>query len=130
MLGREAQLYAITRDGALNQYPNVAVFQEEQMPSGGALSNPNDKAVVQQLEDKMIEAYGKGLIVHKCKAGGYVDLMRKMLRPVHVSALAQAVDEYSVAELDLGYNQLGAEGAARLAEALSSGKMQTVTTLR
>ena len=130
MLGREAQLYAIARDGALNQYPKVEVVNEKDMPSGGALSNPNDKAVVQQLEDKMIEAYGKGMVVHKCKAGGEVNLQSKMLRAVHVNALAQAADENSVTELNLWGNQLGVEGAARLAEALQSGKLKTVTTLR
>ena len=129
MLGRKVELYAILRDGALKQYPKVTVTREKDMPSGGALSNPNDKAVVQQLEDKMIEAYGKGLIVHKCKAGGKVDLDRKMLRAVHVNALVQAADEHSVVSLDLTNNQLGAEGAARLAEALRSGKLQTVTKL-
>ena len=128
------ELYAILRDGTLNQYPKVKVMLKSAMPSGGALSNPNDKAVVQQLEDRMIEAYGKGMVVHKCKAGpdkyGEVNLRNKMLRAVHVSALAQAADEHSVAKLSLGGNQLGVEGAARLAEALKSGKMKTVTILQ
>ena len=129
MRGRPVKLYAIQRDGALSQFPKVIVGLEKDMPSGGALSNPDDKAVVQRLEDTMIEAYGKPVIVNACKAGGKVNLKEKMLRPLHVSALVQAVDEYSVTSLNLNRNQLGAEGAARLAEALSSGKMQTATTL-
>ena len=46
MLGIPVQLYAILRDGKLNQYPQVIVGQEKRMPSGGALSNPADAAVV------------------------------------------------------------------------------------
>ena len=46
MLGIEVQLYAILRDGKLNQYPKVTVMKEKDMPSGGALSNPADAAVV------------------------------------------------------------------------------------
>jgi hypothetical protein len=62
------------------------------MPSGGALSNPNDKALVTALEDKMIEAYGTALVGVKCKAAGgeAVDLGDKMLRPQHVDALFAA----------------------------------------
>ena len=60
MQGHEVQLYAIQLDGALNQYPKVQVLEEKFMPSGGALANPNDKVLVTDLEDKMIEAYGTG----------------------------------------------------------------------
>ena len=65
---------------------------EGAMPSGGALSNPNDKALVTALEDKMIEAYGTALVGVKCKAAGgeAVDLGDKMLRPQHVDALFAA----------------------------------------
>eukprot|EP00964_Phaeocystis_antarctica_P084806 scaffold53487_cov54-Phaeocystis_antarctica.AAC.1 len=82
------------------------------MPSGGALSNPNDKALVTSLEDKMIEAYGTALVELKCKAAGgkKVNLDRKMLRHMHVGALFAAVERYQVAELDLRNNQLGAAG--------------------
>ena len=41
MRGHEVQLYAIKRDGALHRYPKVSVVREKDMPSGGALSNPN-----------------------------------------------------------------------------------------
>eukprot|EP00964_Phaeocystis_antarctica_P074427 scaffold45752_cov56-Phaeocystis_antarctica.AAC.2 len=68
MQGHEVQLYAILLDGALNRYPKVEVIGESDMPSGGALSNPNDKALVTSLEDKMIEAYGTALVEVKCKA--------------------------------------------------------------
>ena len=101
MQGHEVQLYAILRDGALNRYPEVKVLREEDMPSGGALSNPNDKALVKDLEDKMIDAYGTAIVEVKCKAarrGEKVDLMCKMLRPQHVGALFAAVERYQVAE--------------------------------
>ena len=86
------QLYAILLDGALHRYPEVQVLGEEYMPSGGALSNPNDKALVMALEDKMIAAYGTALVELKCKAAGgeRVDLRSKMLRPQHVGALFAA----------------------------------------
>ena len=77
MRGREAQvhaviddfvpgtgvpLYGIRRDGSLYQYPLVMVTEEKEMPSHGALSNPADKVLVQDLEDTMIEAYGKVIV--------------------------------------------------------------------
>ena len=123
MQGHEVQLYAIKRDGALNRYPKVEVYGESCMPSGGALSNPNDQALVKDLEDKMVDAYGTALVEVKCKAagrGGYVNLSRKMLRPQHVGALFAAVERYQVAQLDLRYNQLGAEGGALVAAALKT----------
>ena len=89
MQEREVRLHAIQLDGALNPYPQVKVVGEEFMPSGGDLSNPNDKALVKSLEDQMIEAYGNALVQAKCKAAGgeTVDLSAKMIRPVHVDAL-------------------------------------------
>ena len=71
------QLYAILLDGALNRYPRVKVVGEKDMPSGGALSNPNDKALVTGLEDKMIDAYGTALVERKCKAAGGTALQIK-----------------------------------------------------
>ena len=130
MQGHEVQLYAILLDGALNRYPEVTVTGEHAMPSGGALSNPNDKALVTALEDKMIEAYGTALVELKCKAcgarkwGKRVELIAKMLRPQHVGALFAAVERYQVAELKLPRNQLGAAGGALVAAAL-----KTKTTL-
>ena len=122
------QLYAIKRDGALHRYPEVKVLREVDMPSGGALSNPNDQALVKGLEDKMIDAYGTALVELKCKAPdrwGRVDLSRKMLRPQHVGALFAAVERYQVAELDLQNNQLGAEGGALVAAALKTNTTLT-----
>ena len=129
MQGHEVQLYAILLDGALNRYPEVQVGREEDMPSGGALSNPNDKALVTSLEDKMVEAYGTAVVEVKCKAAGgeAVDLNRKMLRPMHVGALFAAVERYQVAELDLAVNQLGAAGGELVAAALKTNT--TLTTL-
>ena len=129
MRGHEVQLYAILLDGALHRYPEVKVLREIDMPSGGALSNPNDKALVTSLEDKMIEAYGTALVELKCKAAGgkEVDLRSKMLRPMHVGALFAAVERYQVAELNLRDNQLGAAGGALVAAALKTNT--TLTTL-
>merc|ERR1740133_346688 len=103
MQGHEVQLYAILLDGALNRYPKVEVADESRMPSGGVLSNPNDKALVTELEDKMI-------------------------RPQHVGALFAAVERYQVAKLNLRYNQLGAAGGALVAAALKTNT--TLTWLR
>ena len=128
MQGREGEvpLYAILRGGGLNQYKKVVVFGEEYMPSGGALSNPDDQALVRSIEDAMIEAFGKAIVAPKCRAGagGEVDLGNKMLRACHVDALVAAVEECKVAGLDLRMNQLGDEGAEKLAAAL-----RTNTTL-
>ena len=125
MLGREAELYAILADGGLKRYPRVEVSSEENMPSGGALSNPDDKAAVQGLEDAMIAAYGKGTIEKACKAGGRVGLNAKMLRDSHVPALVEAVEAYKVEELHLNNNQLGVDGAKALAEWLAANATLT-----
>ena len=127
MRGQQVQLYAIKRDGDLRRYPKVEVYGESCMPSGGALSNHNDQALVKDLEDKMIDAYGTAIVELKCKAAGdgYVDLSKKMLRPQHVGALFGAVERYQVAELDLKNNQLGAEGVALVAAALKTNTTLT-----
>ena len=127
MQGHEVQLYAITRDGGLNRYLTVSVGGEEDMPSGGALFNPDDQALVKGLEDKMIDAYGTAIVELKCKAAGgkSVDVSSKMLRPQHVGALFAAVERYRVAELDLTNNQLGAEGGALVAAALKTNTTLT-----
>ena len=70
MRGRKPQLYGIHRDGSLRHYPDVGVINERLMPSQGALSNPDDKALVQTLEDTMIEAYGKVIVEILCGGGG------------------------------------------------------------
>ena len=127
MRGQQVQLYAIKRDGALHRYPKVEVLSEEDMPSGGDLSNPNDQALVKNLEDKMIDAYGTAIVELKCKAAGgeEVDLNSKMLRPQHVGALFAAVERYQVAVLDLSDNQLGAEGGALVVAALKTNTTLT-----
>ena len=129
MQEREVRLHAIQLDGTLNPYPQVKVVGEQYMPSGGDLSNPDDKALVKSLEDQMIEAYGNALVQAKCKAAGgeTVDLSAKMIRPVHVDALFAAVECYKVAVLKLDTNQLGATGAVKLAAALKTNA--TVTSL-
>ena len=117
MRSREVELYAILRDGELLQYPRVQII-ESWMPSGGALSNEDDRPLVRALEDKMIEVYGKVIVEVMCKRGGTVDLQAKMLRPMHMEALGAAVARYGVKVLNLRSNQLGDEGAKQLAAAL------------
>ena len=114
MRSREVELYAILRDGKLHQYPKVDILERE-LPSGGALSNEDDRPLVRALEDKMIEVYGKVIVELKCKPGGEVNLNAKMLRPMHMEALGAAVARYGVKELNLNANQLGDEGAKQLA---------------
>ena len=123
MRSRKVELYAILRDGKLHQYPEVKVLFGQDMPSGGALSNEADRPLVRALEDKMIEVYGKVILELKCKPGnwdpgGRVDLYGKMLRPMHMEALGEAVARYGFKKLDLTNNQLGDEGAKQLAAAL------------
>ena len=114
MRSREVELYAILRDGKLHQYPKVKII-ESFLPSAGALSNEDDRPLVRALEDKMIEVYGKVIVELKCKPGGKVVLHEKMLRPMHMEALGEAVARYGVKQLYLISNQLGAEGAKQLA---------------
>ena len=114
MRSRKVELYAILRDGKLHQYPEVKIV-ESFLPSGGALSNEDDRPLVRALEDKMIEVYGKVIVEVMCKRGGRVDLHAKMLRPMHMEALGEAVARYGVKELYLPNNQLGDEGAKQLA---------------
>ena len=129
--GTGVPLYGIQRDGSLKQYQEVNVGDDEQMPSHGALSNPADKALVQALEDKMIEAYGKVIVEIKCKAraGGLVDLMNKMIRDCHVEALCEAVNKYEVKELYLAENQLGDAGAEAIAAMLRTNRSLTYLNL-
>ena len=131
MRGREAQLYGIQRDGSLKQYPYVEVDGNGDMPSQGALSNPADKALVQDLEDTMIEAYGKVIVELKCKAGagGQVILECKMLRDCHVEALCEAVNKYEVEKLYLNGNQLGDAGAEAIAAMLRTNRSLTYLNL-
>ena len=76
------------------------------------------RPLVKALEDKMIEVYGKVIVELMCKPGGEVNLRCKMLRPVHMEALGEAVARYGVKSLNLTFNQLGDEGAKQLAAAL------------
>jgi len=130
--GSGAQLYGIKRNGSLTQYPEVTVSGEGDLPSQGALSNPNDKALVQDLEDKIIEAYGKVIVELKCKAGagGRVDLERKMIRGCHVEALCEAVNKYEVKKLNLSNNQLGDAGAQAIAAMLRTNRSLTILNLK
>jgi hypothetical protein len=126
----EVQLYAIQRHGALTQFPTVRVGLEQDLPSGGALSNPNDRELIKGLEDAMIDAFGYVIVELKCKAiasQGSVDLSSKLLRPQHVSSLMAAVEQHKVSALDLSGNHLGAAGAEHLVAALKANT--TVTEL-
>ena len=128
--GTGVQLYAIQRGGELQQYERVtftgALYKD--LPSDGILSNPNDKPLVTEIQDKMIDTFGHAIVERFCgkaKEGEGVDLDRKLLRPQHVGSLMAAVEKHQVAKLVLNNNQLGPEGGAKLAEAL-----KTNTTLR
>ena len=128
--GSGVPLYAIKKDGTLQQYPSVAVLKPEEMPSGGDFANPEaDRPNVKGLEDKMISFFGNCLVEAQCKPenwrGEVVDLRGKMLRAEHVDALAAALAKYKVANVNLGGNQLGPEGAAKLAEALKTNTALT-----
>ena len=129
MLGREVPLYGIACDGSLKQYKKVAYDNDDQLPSGGALSNPNDATAVKLLEETMIEAHGKAIVVQKCKevgSGEWVHLNSKLLRGSHVPALAKAVNEHKIAGLGLGHNQLAqGDGAARIVEMLQANPQLT-----
>jgi len=120
----KARLFGIKRDGALRQYPKVVVEGNGDMPSQGALSNPNDKALVQALEDTMIEAYVPVIVELKCKAGagGQVNLESKMIRDCHAEALCEAVNKYEVKKLHLPDNQLGDVGAQAIAAMLRTNR--------
>ena len=129
MLGREVPLYGIARDGSLQQYRQVEYTGKGDLPSDGALSNPNDAAAVMHLEETMIEAYGKATVVHKCKKAGsgeMVQLGEKLLRGSCVPALAKAVNEHKIAKLRLRHNQLAqGDGAARIVEMIQANPQLT-----
>ena len=130
MLGREVPLYGIARDGSLRQYPRVTYGGYGDLPSDGALSNPNDATAVKLLEDTMIKAHGKAIVVHKCKekagSGGTAYLGSKLLRPSHVPALTKAVNEHKIDKLNLFKNQLApGDGAARIVEMLQANPQLT-----
>jgi len=136
MRGRKAQLYGIHRNGSLRQYPKVIVTGNGDMPSQGDLSNPNDKALVQALEDTIIEAYGKVIVELKCKEPRFVSdltavkLSCKMIRDCHVEALCEAVSKYKVKNLDLSGNQLGDAGAEAIAAMLRTNRSLQALNLR
>ena len=130
MLGREVPLYGIARDGSLEQFWQVVYYGNGDLPSDGALSNPNDATAVKLLEDTMIEAHGKAIVVHECKkkagSGGAMILGEKLLRGSCVPALAKAVNEHKIAELGLPANQLSqGDGAARIVEMLQANPQLT-----
>ena len=125
--GSGVPLYAIQKDGTLKQYSKVEVYNPDQMPSGGDFANPEaDQPNVKGIEDKMISFFGNCLVEAKCKpenwVRGRVELHAKMLRAEHVDALAAALAKYEVANVYLRGNQLGPEGAAKLAEALMTNQ--------
>ena len=90
-----------------------------------------EPALVQDLEDTMIEAYGKVIVETMCKAdaGGDVDLGAKMIRDCHVEALCEAVNKYEVKELWLGQNELGDAGAEAIAAMLRTNRSLTYVYL-
>ena len=86
---QDVQLYAVTTDGRIHQYPKVKVVGEQYMPSGGDLTNPNDRKLIKDIENTIIDAYGEAVVVKECSKGGSVDLSGKMLRHGALSRLAE-----------------------------------------
>ena len=142
MQGRdEVPIYAIQRGGELNQYPEVILYRLADMPSGGALANPNDKEHVKSVEDTVVEVYGKVMVEQICKKAGRgagrgakpndsnkaVDIQGKMIREVHVDSIIAAVEKYEVANLNLSLNQLGDHGVEKMAAFLKTNT--TLTSL-
>ena len=110
------QLYAIYGGGELKHYPRVTFNGKGDLPSQGALSNPDDAPLIKDIENKMIDVFGHEIIeiiCSKAKEGEVVDLRAKMLRPQHVSSLILAVQKHKVAKLNLGGNELGPWAAVR-----------------
>jgi len=132
VLGTGVQLYGIARNGSLEQCPRVLVNGDGDMPSQGALSNPDDKALVQDLEDTMIDAYVPVIVELKFKAGAgrTVNLDCKMIRDGHVEALCEAVNKYDVKQLHLYGNQLGDAGAEAIAAMLRTNSSLTLLFLQ
>jgi len=107
----------------IQQYPKVQLGANV-MPHGGALSNPDDMALIKALEDKIVDVYGHIIVEKMCKAAAkakkgkegplVVDLSFKMLRPQHVDSLINACNKYKVDELYLQGNQLGRDGEFEL----------------
>lgn len=127
MRGREARLYAVQRDGTLRHFPEVGMA-EKHMPSGGALSDAADLELITALEERIIDAYGHAIVEIQCRCardGEIVDLYSKLLRPAHIDSLMAAVEKHQIARLDLYGNQLGAQGAAKLAVALKTNTTVT-----
>ena len=126
--GTGVQLYAIQRGGELKQYPKVTFIGGSDLPSHGILSNPNDKPLVTEIQDKMIDTFGHAIVENICgkaKEGELVDLAGKLLRPQHVGSLMAAVEKHQVAKLNLDANQLGPKGGKKLAKALKTNTTLT-----
>ena len=65
------------------------------MPSRGALSNPADKALVKDLEDTMIDAYGHDVVRRACaEAPSKISLGAKLLRDRDPAALARRMPRH------------------------------------
>ena len=65
------QLYAIYGGGELKHYPRVTFNGKGDLPSQGALSNPDDAPLVKDIENKMIDAFGHAIVEIKLvQAGG------------------------------------------------------------
>ena len=137
MQGREVQLFAILRDCSLVEFQKDVEYDNSgrHLPSHGVLTNPNDAPLVKALEDTMIEAYGKPLVIRKCQeetvVGGeggdvkermgrneFVNLSWKLMRAAHVPVLAKAVEENNIRVLKLLNNQLGAGNGPKLIAAM------------
>ena len=119
----DVPLYAISRNGTLQHYPSMDIYDPSELPSGGDLANPDDRAYVKVLEDVMISVHGKYAAVAKCKEGATtrkVNLSRKLIRYEHVDVLLEQVKLHKIQVLDLKDNDLGDDGVKKLAAQLRS----------
>lgn len=130
---QDVQLYAVLLDGQLHQYPKVKVRDAQFMPTGGELTKPEDRTIIKEIEDRMIEAYGVGLVWKACEAddlNGTVELTNKMLRACHMKELGEALASTNltmpVTVLNLQANELGVTGIVQLASVLSSESGHTL----
>jgi len=115
---KKVQLYAVNLQGELNQYKEVVLFEERDLPAGGDLTVEADRALIHAIQEQMLAAYVPAVIRNQCAggAGGGVNLGRKMLDDNAMPALVTALRETRPTRLDIGYSKrLTAAGYGELA---------------
>jgi hypothetical protein len=117
------KLFACGRKGKLKQFHQVNLEggAHKDMPSQGELTVEDDRAIITELEDKMIKEFGhqtvrNALLSSAWGASGDISLSGKLLRDEHMETLVHEAGE-RVTRLQLRNNQIGDAGLARLAKA-------------